>query len=95
MLMFYCAQGIDVVVSFDTPVYLKTYVHRVGRTARAGKPGRAFTMLRPEEVHHFKRMLLKAGEHAVRTHKLRASELRDVETTHAAVLAPLLADEGQ
>lgn len=48
-------RGMDVadvalVVNYDAPVYPKTYVHRVGRTARAGKEGKAFTMLRKEEV---------------------------------------------
>ena len=28
------------VVNYDAPVYVKTYVHRAGRTARAGGPGR-------------------------------------------------------
>ena len=37
-------------INYDTPVYSKTYVHRVGRTARAGRAGRAFTILRKEEV---------------------------------------------
>lgn len=53
--------GVDAVVSFDAPVALKTYVHRVGRTARAGRAGSAFTLLRPEEARHFKRLLYKLG----------------------------------
>ena len=49
------ARGIDFpdvqhVISYDAPVYVKTYVHRVGRTARAGRPGCAYTFLRKEEV---------------------------------------------
>ena len=86
-------QGIDVVISYDTPVYLKTYVHRVGRTARAGRPGRAYTLLRPEEAHHFKRMLKKAGDHSVNTHKISAQQLQQLKASHAAVCAPLLDDE--
>ena len=48
-------RGMDIkevhnVVNYDAPVYAKTYVHRVGRTARAGAAGRAFTLLRHEEV---------------------------------------------
>uniref|UniRef100_A0A3Q2QHV1 ATP-dependent RNA helicase n=1 Tax=Fundulus heteroclitus TaxID=8078 RepID=A0A3Q2QHV1_FUNHE len=44
------ARGIDVngvkcVVNYDAPQYIRTYIHRVGRTARAGKPGLAFTFL--------------------------------------------------
>lgn len=46
-------RGMDVeavahVVNYDAPVYAKTYVHRCGRTARAGRAGRAFTLLRKQ-----------------------------------------------
>ena len=56
------ARGIDMdnvstVISYDVPVYVKTYVHRVGRTARAGQSGNAYTFLKKEQVRHFKEML--------------------------------------
>jgi ATP-dependent RNA helicase RhlE len=48
------ARGIDVdgirmVVNFDVPVEAEVYVHRVGRTARAGARGLALTLLSPDE----------------------------------------------
>ena len=48
------ARGIDVdgirmVVNFDVPQDPETYVHRVGRTARAGARGLALTLLSPDE----------------------------------------------
>jgi ATP-dependent RNA helicase RhlE len=48
------ARGIDVealghVVNFDVPVVPEDYVHRVGRTARAGASGEAYTLASPEE----------------------------------------------
>lgn len=50
------ARGIDIedvsaVISYDAPPYIKTYIHRVGRTARAGKAGVAYTILNTLEVH--------------------------------------------
>eukprot|EP00058_Branchiostoma_floridae_P010383 XP_002595871.1 hypothetical protein BRAFLDRAFT_84239 [Branchiostoma floridae] len=42
-------EGVEVVISYDVPPYVKTYIHRVGRTARAGKEGRAFSLVLQEE----------------------------------------------
>jgi len=49
------ARGIDVdavshVVNFDMPYSPKDYVHRIGRTARAGKRGVAFSLATPEDA---------------------------------------------
>jgi ATP-dependent RNA helicase RhlE len=48
------ARGIDVdnishVINFDLPNVPEDYVHRIGRTARAGKSGTAFSLFSPEE----------------------------------------------
>jgi ATP-dependent RNA helicase RhlE len=48
------ARGIDVdgirmVVNFDVPTDPEVYVHRVGRTARAGARGLALTLISPDE----------------------------------------------
>lgn len=49
------ARGMDVegvrnVINYDMAPYVKTYIHRAGRTARAGQSGRCFTILRKGEV---------------------------------------------
>ncbi|KAK1328221.1 hypothetical protein QTO34_011788 [Cnephaeus nilssonii] len=54
-------QGVQLVVNYDAPQYLRTYVHRVGRTARAGKTGQAFTLLLRVQERRFLRMLTEAG----------------------------------
>ncbi|CAI5991001.1 unnamed protein product [Closterium sp. NIES-65] len=54
-------EGVFNVVSYDAPVYPKTFVHRAGRTARAGRPGHCYTILRKQEVRHFKAVLGKVG----------------------------------
>jgi ATP-dependent RNA helicase DDX51/DBP6 len=81
------SQGVDAVVSYDTPVYLKTYVHRVGRTARAGRAGQAFTLLRPQEVRHFKAMLSKADTQPVLAHTVSPQEMEAVAPACAQALA--------
>ena len=41
--------GVDVVVHFDPPEDHKTYLHRSGRTARAGEDGMVVTLVLPEQ----------------------------------------------
>ena len=43
---------VDVVLQFDPPSDSKSFSHRCGRTARAGKPGRATVLLTEEEVDY-------------------------------------------
>ncbi|MFL6195011.1 MAG: DEAD/DEAH box helicase [Thermoanaerobaculia bacterium] len=59
------ARGIDIeglshVVNFDVPNVPEDYIHRVGRTARAGATGEALTFVSPEEINE-----LRAIERAV------------------------------
>jgi superfamily II DNA/RNA helicase len=49
------ARGLDVkgvshVFNYDTPWHPDDYVHRIGRTGRAGATGRAFTFVTPEDA---------------------------------------------
>ncbi|KAJ4783930.1 ATP-dependent RNA helicase dbp6 [Rhynchospora pubera] len=53
-------EGITNVINYDMPSYVKTYIHRAGRTARAGLSGSCFTLLRKHEVKRFDSMLQKA-----------------------------------
>ncbi|PNY11829.1 DEAD-box ATP-dependent RNA helicase 1-like protein [Trifolium pratense] len=43
-------EGVRNVINYDVPKYIKTYVHRAGRTARAGQTGRCFTLMSEDEV---------------------------------------------
>lgn len=88
------ARGMDVenvryVISYDPPPYIKTYIHRVGRTARAGKPGTAITFLQKKEIHYFKNMLKNAGKTSVKETKIRPSQLRDLEGDYKIALSKL------
>jgi superfamily II DNA/RNA helicase len=43
-------KGVSHVLNYDTPWHPDDYVHRIGRTGRAGAKGRAFTFVTPEDV---------------------------------------------
>ena len=50
------ARGLDIdqlphVVNFDLPQVAEDYVHRIGRTGRAGADGQAISLVDPEEAH--------------------------------------------
>ncbi|KAI0075245.1 DEAD-domain-containing protein [Panus rudis PR-1116 ss-1] len=72
------SRGIDIshvshVVSYDAPVDMRKYVHRVGRTARAGRSGDAWTLVEEQEARYFKDML-KAADHIDAVKRMRVSE---------------------
>ncbi len=55
------ARGIDAshvshVINFDVPNNYEDYVHRIGRTARAGNYGEAITLIDPSEEWHWKKI---------------------------------------
>lgn len=52
------SRGLDIprlahVINYDLPTSVTAYVHRVGRTARAGREGRATTLVAKHEAHWF------------------------------------------
>ncbi|KAL8716357.1 MAG: hypothetical protein Q9220_000264 [cf. Caloplaca sp. 1 TL-2023] len=48
--------SVDVVMNFDLPPDSKTYIHRVGRTARAGKAGKALSFVTQYDVEIWQRI---------------------------------------
>jgi len=55
------ARGMDAsmvshVINFDVPSDYENYVHRIGRTARAGNRGEAITFIAPSEEWHWKKI---------------------------------------
>lgn len=55
------ARGIDIddirlVMNFDVPYEAEDYVHRIGRTARAGADGRAITLVSANDLQRFRRI---------------------------------------
>jgi len=55
------ARGIDIddvslIINYDVPYEVEDYVHRIGRTARAGDEGMSITLVSPKEQKRFKQI---------------------------------------
>jgi ATP-dependent RNA helicase DDX47/RRP3 len=54
--------SVDIVVNFDLPPDSKTYIHRVGRTARAGKSGHAISLVTQYDLEIYLRIEAALGK---------------------------------
>ncbi|GGD06333.1 DEAD/DEAH box helicase [Aquisalinus flavus] len=64
------ARGLDVpavshVFNFDVPIHADDYVHRIGRTGRAGRPGAAFMLVTPADSKAYESVLKTIGADAI------------------------------
>ncbi|KAK9513031.1 hypothetical protein O3M35_001313 [Rhynocoris fuscipes] len=64
---------VDIVINFDIPTHSKDYIHRVGRTARAGRSGRAITFVTQYDIELYQRIEQLIGK------KLPLYETQDEE----------------
>ncbi|CAI9097027.1 OLC1v1033319C1 [Oldenlandia corymbosa var. corymbosa] len=87
-------RGMDVeevrnVINYDMPPYIKTYIHRAGRTARAGQSGRCFTLLRKDEVKPFKKLLQKAGYDSCPLYHIPPESVESLRSVYTSALEKL------
>uniref|UniRef100_UPI0037E808B3 ATP-dependent RNA helicase DDX51 n=1 Tax=Semicossyphus pulcher TaxID=241346 RepID=UPI0037E808B3 len=88
------ARGIDIngvkcVVNYDAPQYIRTYIHRIGRTARAGKAGLAFTFLLGVQEKNFLQMVEEAGSPGIQKQIVKPENLKGMEARYEQTLQEL------
>lgn len=67
-------EGIDCVINFDLPRSPADYIHRIGRTGRAGESGVAISFIGHEEQGHFK-LIEKRSQIKLKREQIKGYEL--------------------
>ncbi|GAV04315.1 hypothetical protein RvY_14616 [Ramazzottius varieornatus] len=88
------ARGIDLpnveyVVLYDAPLHTKTYIHRVGRTARAGKSGTALTLLKADEKKGYTKIMKELNKQPPPKFVVAPEELVALEGPYKVALQKL------
>jgi superfamily II DNA/RNA helicase len=65
---------IDCVINFDLPRSPADYIHRIGRTARAGKSGTAISFITLENAEHFE-LIQKRAQISIQKEQIEGFEL--------------------
>ena len=79
-------EGLEVVVNYNLPFLPEDYVHRIGRTGRAGKSGQAISFICREEEHTLDRIQRVIGSEVKRIYK-RGYEVSERETLRKGIVA--------
>jgi superfamily II DNA/RNA helicase len=73
-------QNIDCVILYDLPKNIRTYTHRIGRTARAGKVGRSITIVEKERLSIFRS--------TIKTHRRNKLKYMDIKKEDFSSMLP-------
>ncbi len=89
------ARGLDInrishVINYDIPYDTESYVHRIGRTGRAGKKGEAILFVAPRE-RNLLRMIERATKKPIERMEMPSTE--DVNDTRVAKFKQQITDE--
>ena len=86
------ARGLDVpgvshVINYDVPHHAEDYVHRIGRTGRAGRTGVAYTLATPDEADNLRDVEKLIG-HAIPRHSRAAADGSEVASAAEQIAVP-------
>ncbi|KAG5465481.1 hypothetical protein CUR178_00186 [Leishmania enriettii] len=89
----------DVVVNFSLPDHVEDYIHRVGRTARAGAEGKAVNLINQYDIVLLQKIEQQTGVKCVEYPSLPESEvqlvLQRVEDAEQEAIREIREDEGE
>ncbi len=69
-------KGVSHIYNYDVPRDSKDYIHRIGRTARAGKEGKAVTLLSQRDYENFSRV---ERDNQVKVEKLEVPQIERIQ----------------
>jgi len=81
--------GVQCVISYSAPKYIKNYIHRAGRTARAGELGLAVTLVNKSELNKFLSSLQQAGKTSLEEIKIPEAGLEVLSEQYKEALESL------
>ncbi len=73
-------EGVEYVYNYDVPQDKKQYVHRIGRTARAGKKGKAITLLSRKDYSYFDNIVEIMDKKNIKISKLKLPYIEKINT---------------
>ncbi|KAB8074236.1 P-loop containing nucleoside triphosphate hydrolase protein [Aspergillus leporis] len=85
-------QGLTHVVNYDVPPSITTYVHRVGRTARAGREGSAWTLFAHREGRWFVKEIAQRSDSMItrsfKVHRaaIKVNDMKDIKSRYKQAL---------
>ncbi|XP_050073871.1 probable ATP-dependent RNA helicase Dbp73D [Anopheles maculipalpis] len=82
-------ESIEVVISYDMPNHVDKYIHRIGRTARAGYSGTAITLVTEDERKKFKSILKEADKKELEAIEVSPSTEEQYAAQYASALNDL------
>lgn len=86
---------VDLVINFDVPQDVEYYIHRIGRTARAGRSGRAITFVGPREIYKLRNIQKYARIRIGRIPLPTASDAAETRMKNLAERIKQTVDDGE
>jgi ATP-dependent RNA helicase DDX51/DBP6 len=77
-------KGVQHILSYDSPPTARVYVHRAGRTARAGRDGDVWTLVADKEARWFWKSVIAGIQRSSKVERVKitdediSKEMRDV-----------------